>query len=172
MTTNLFGQEIYERRGENAVRLATLSTDVTALDARLDTAEAELALIDTEAWTAYTPTNTNVTVGNGLQSARFTRMGRTIFWEYQLIWGTTTAFGGTVEIGLPAAAYQSSTGITGSVFCQDATGNTFIGLATTVSASVVQLRLNNTPNVVNATVPFTWTTSDALVVGGSYEGAS
>lgn len=123
------------------------------------------------AWTSYTPTNTNVTLGNGVQVARYVQIGDTVHWSYKLTFGSSTAFDGTVEIGLPASAADSSGIVAGFAALVDANGNDFVGVAKTVSATKVQIQLNNSA-VVNATSPMTWTTSDALVISGTYEAAS
>lgn len=52
----------------------------------------------------YTPSNTNVTVGNGSQTARWFTLGKLVYVSYSLTGGTTTSFGGIVSIGLPVAA--------------------------------------------------------------------
>jgi hypothetical protein len=123
-------------------------------------------------WETYTPSNTNITVGNGTQAARFTRIGDTIHWSYELLWGSTTSFGGTIQVGLPAAALSSFKHAGGGVIEDAGTRDFLAGLMTANTTSVFVIH-SESGNVgrVDATNPMTWTTSDRLVVGGTYEAA-
>ncbi len=46
------------------------------------------------AWQTWTPTWTNLTVGNGTQSAAYCQIGKTIFFRLKLVFGTTTSITG------------------------------------------------------------------------------
>lgn len=43
-------------------------------------------------WTVYTPTLTNITLGNGTIVAKYKKIGSTVLFEVVLTFGTTTAF--------------------------------------------------------------------------------
>lgn len=125
-----------------------------------------------EPWQDYVPSNANVTIGNGTQIARYVRVGRIIFLRYSLVWGTTTAFTGSVEIGLPVqAASGGPQALTGSIV--DSATRVFIGMGEIGATSALTARVNHTEStnigIVNATAPMTWTTGDRLVLSGSYE---
>jgi len=45
------------------------------------------------AWTSYTPTTTNITVGNGTVTAAYARYGKTIFGRFNFTLGSTSAMG-------------------------------------------------------------------------------
>lgn len=123
------------------------------------------------AWTAYTPTNTNVTVGNGTQTASFTRIGRTIFFRYQLTWGGTTAFGaGAVQIGLPPVPAASGQAMSASGSARDATGNSHpVGGWLPSTSQMRPIAVNGN---LTSTAPFTWAENDVLTIGGTYEAAA
>jgi hypothetical protein len=58
------------------------------------------------AWTAYTPTLGNITLGNGTLACAFTRYGKTIKARGNLIAGTTTTFAaGVLSFSLPVVPH-------------------------------------------------------------------
>ncbi len=59
-------------------------------------------------WVDFTPTLTNVTLGNGTLSARYTQSGKTVSFVERLVAGSTTAITGTVKLGLPVTAASST----------------------------------------------------------------
>lgn len=124
-------------------------------------------------WTAYTPVNTNITVGNGTETARFCRVGDIVHWNYILAWGTTTSFGGTIQIGLPVNAAAGTNAVVGSVMMVEGGVRNWVGTTRVVGVNNEQVRIVHTEagnvGVVNGLAPFTWGDTDILVVGGSYE---
>lgn len=131
-------------------------------------------VVDLGAWDVYVPVNTNITVGNGTQTARFTRMGRLITVSYDLLWGSTTSFGGVIEVGLPVAA-RALYGAVGSVSMLESGLRLWVGTAIS-DIAVGTVRINHTESggngVVNATNPFTWSDNDRLSFVVTYEAVS
>lgn len=125
-------------------------------------------------WTTYTPTNINVTVGNGTQTARYAKIGKTVFVSYRLVWGSTTSFGGIPTIGLPSTTNSfvmtmaqltdsGSSNYIGSISADS--GSTGVApRSTTISGTTARH-----DSFVNATTPFTWTTGDSLSFSLTYE---
>ena len=129
-------------------------------------------------WTSYTPTYTNVTIGNGTVVAEYAVSGKIVWIRYLLTWGSTTSFSGTVGISFPTG-YDADTGLStpaidsgnnGFVTMRDANVNTFYSGQVYVTSST-RWRFNpmnasgtyiTVDTSVNASVPFTWTTSDQL----------
>jgi hypothetical protein len=63
-------------------------------------------------WTTYTPTNTGITVGNGTQTARYVKNGKTVTVSYSFTLGSTSSVAaGNVEIGLPSTANSFAAGV-------------------------------------------------------------
>jgi hypothetical protein len=128
-----------------------------------------------DAWTAYTPTNTNVTLGNGTQVARYQRIGRTIYVKYNLTFGSTTSYGGNVSIGLPVAAAATGQSV-GSVSILDTGTANYVGVALVTESATVATIHHSVPGsnagAVNATAPMTWTTGDVLRMTVIYEAAT
>lgn len=52
-------------------------------------------------WQAYTPTLTNVTLGNGTVAGRYTQVGKTTRGVARLSFGTTTSVGDIIRVGAP-----------------------------------------------------------------------
>lgn len=132
-------------------------------------------MVASEAWTDYTPNNTNVTVGNGIQTARYMKVGRTVTVLYKLLFGSTTSFAGTILIGLPVA-HANTVGIisVGSGFINDAGTTNYLCTAYVESAGASQIKIltHSNANPVGPTQPMTWTTSDVLTFTLVYEAAS
>jgi len=125
-------------------------------------------------WQAFTPSWTNVTVGNGTATGKYFIFGDLVVFRVDLAFGSTTTLAVGARVNFPVTAE------TGASFC--------VGLGTAIDASAsarfgIRLELasgtalaffadNGTSLVdVAATVPFTWTTSDELHILGVYEAA-
>jgi hypothetical protein len=134
------------------------------------------------AWGTWTPTLTNMTLGNGTVTARFLRVGRKITFYFKFVLGSTSAVGTNPVFSLPVA--PSSLYSTGSV---DTFGTTTIldsgvgvysGPCFWNGGSNAILQVWNVAGTyslvasITATVPMTWTTGDILIGTGTYEAAS
>jgi hypothetical protein len=124
-------------------------------------------------WTAFTPSRSNITVGNGTEVARYQKVGKTTNVFYQLTLGSTSSIGNTPSISTPSTSAQSVF-YSGFVMMQD-TGNTsYFGAVLIISgtaypqAQVANGTYTNAANVTS-TVPFTWNSTDVLVMQFSYE---
>lgn len=156
-------------------------TDTNSFVAR-DTSDAWQTAVPLGAWTAYTPTFTNLTVGNGTLSGGSVRLGRTIHFYVKFILGTTSTVGTAPTFSLPVAAsarYSSTTlDVLGRVLILDAGTADFGGVSMFASSTTGALQVYNAAstylqvNGFTATVPMTWTTGDGFVVYGTYEAAS
>lgn len=125
-------------------------------------------------WTTYIPSNTNITVGNGTQTARFARSGNTVIATYTLTWGSTTSFGGDILVGLPVAAANNVVHYVGSARMLDTGTAHFAGTWRILPAGTsgnVAAADGTGDRLVDATNPFTWTTGDVLSVTIVYEAA-
>jgi hypothetical protein len=133
-------------------------------------------------WAAWTPTWTNLTVGNATQTARYSQSGKTVFFTLKLVFGSTTSMGTQPTFTWPvtAASTEAAQGAVTKVLFLDASAQIVLG-ATDPRSSTTSLTKLNAPSgtvqlqdqdrAVTSTVPFTWTTSDTIWVMGSYEGA-
>jgi hypothetical protein len=134
-------------------------------------------------WIPWTPTFSNLTVGNGTLTARYIQIGKMVHWNLKLIFGSTTSITGAVQVtGLPiapASVDASTTAIVQTLY-SDASGNKFWGTSHSANNNTTRIWLS--PMTVSgsyirsdvdlsSTVPFTWTSTDILYVTATYEGA-
>lgn len=131
----------------------------------------------------YTPTWTNVTVGNGTQSWNYLRAGKLVHVRGALTFGSTTSISGTPIITFPvtSASYANQTQI-GSSFVLDSGTAGMYGPITWESTTTFSVSIYNNYTSVggvgaeaivgfSATVPMTWTTNDAITVQFTYQAA-
>lgn len=126
-------------------------------------------------WVSYTPTWTNLSIGNGTQTFKWRRVGDGIEISGHLQWGTTTSASGTFYFSLPsglsvdntkAKANSARVGLAWAFdggggtnnrevyrVIQNSTGNTFFMAGRTDGGTSVSF---------DATNPFTWANSDEL----------
>jgi hypothetical protein len=122
---------------------------------------------------AYTPTYTNLTLGNGTVTARYGQSGKFVFVDYKLVWGSTTSMTNGVRISLPVTA-QGTQG-QGSAYILDAATAEFISqvrLNSTTDVAIIMTQSgSNVAAQMTNTFPMTWTTNDELRFTLVYEAA-
>lgn len=123
------------------------------------------------AWAAYTPANTNVTLGNGTLVARYARFGRTIHFMWDLTFGSTTAFTGNAGLGLPVAAASTGKWSASGSMLDSGTQNYTLGGSISSAGTTVNPETTGGGGIT-ATIPFTWAVSDRLTMTGTYEAVS
>ena len=125
-------------------------------------------------WTAYTPTPTNVTTGNGTYDFAYYQIGKTVFVRGRFTLGTTSAVSGAVTFSLPVTA--AGTVNYGSAILR-AAATDYVGIATTPTTTTVLLSTSGAAgtytNRVNtsATIPATWVSADIMSFNISYQAA-
>lgn len=130
------------------------------------------------AWESWTPTLTNLTLGNGTATAAFIRIGRTIHYRFRFLLGSTSAVGTAPRFSLPVAAasgYTVGTFPIGDVLLNDtgtAAWRAQACLVTTTAALLLYYVAAETSANVTATAPFTWGATDYIEVSGTYEAAT
>ncbi|WP_183092899.1 hypothetical protein [Nocardioides stalactiti] len=123
-----------------------------------------------DAWTSYTPTTTNITLGNGTLSAAYVSVGKMTFFRIKFTLGSTSAITGAPTFTLPATATATRT-INAQLLMYDTSANTFKGgWAFNNTTTTVVLR-DDASAVLSSTAPFTWATGDEIVITGTYEAA-
>lgn len=129
------------------------------------------------AWDSFTPTLTNVTLGNGTATGYKKKVGRTVFFWVQVTLGSTSAITGGIRVDLPETASAAGAGGFDVSFYDDSAGAAtgyFVGAAI-METTYVALRAVGTAATyggmtgLSSTIPFTWTTSDWFRVAGFYE---
>lgn len=132
-------------------------------------------------WQTWVPTLTNITLNNGTQIAKYTQIGKTIFFNWSLVMGTTSAIGTNPSITLPAAStanYLSNSKIgVGSFKAGTADGALWANINSTTAMSPVLMGAATTyvgpQGTITATVPGTWSgaAADYMNLSGFYEAA-
>jgi hypothetical protein len=159
----------------HAQQHADINDAVEALEAKVAIGNTVLGT-----YTAYTPTFTNITVGNGTTSAAYCQVNNFVHAYGSLSFGSTTTVASIISlvlpvnhaVSLPAFAY-------GFVQCRDAStgvfypgGTRFNSTTNSVFAGSYGVTGSNTfLNILNATVPFTWAVGDGLTWNLYYRAA-
>jgi hypothetical protein len=126
---------------------------------------------------AYTPTFTNVTVGNGTLDFEYSVLNNFCVVRGTFTLGSTSSVGGGgAIITLPVTSTAiAGTPIYGVCLHQDATGDAFSGTVSAVNTTTVRLNrsavsgTNIVQDNISALSPFTWTTSDRMHASFWYE---
>lgn len=123
-------------------------------------------------------------LGNGAAAGHFHRIGRRVFFDCLVAFGSTgvtIGTGGFYGISLPVPAVTSRNMVVGSATLVDSSDSLRVYTAaaavitsgaTTVLATLAtggQLAAGTSP--VGPTAPFAWATGDSMSLGGSYEAA-
>ena len=121
----------------------------------------------------YTPSYTNITIGNGTVVARYGQQGKFIFVIWDFIFGSTSSIGSASRVSLPKTA--KSTSYIGSMYGLDSGTLEVIGQVTLGSSTEMKMILpfNGTYGATQptATFPWTWTTNDRITLSMVYEEA-
>ena len=129
-------------------------------------------------YTAYTPTYTNLTIGNGVNNFRYAQVGSLVHAYGQLTFGSTTSMGSQPKISLPVTAKLANDFYTNNISYVDAsTTDQFFGAGYVDTTTTVRFKLPQVTGVniftanVGASAPFTWTTNDVINFNLVYEAA-
>lgn len=131
------------------------------------------------AWQSYTPTLANLTLGNGTLTGKYCQIGKTVVGRISFVLGSTSAVGTSPTFTLPVTAIGGYAGNEplGTVFFYDSGIALYTGQLTLFSTTVVAITASAASGsyVTNAgitsTVPFTWGTSDSILIEFMYEAA-
>ena len=127
------------------------------------------------AWPTWTPTLTNLTLGNGVVTARRRVVGKTCDWRFKFKLGSTSAVGTGPAFTLPFTphgSYAAPEDLMGSALLLDAGTAQRFGSVRFLSGSTVEFVSYSTTGVVtaiSATVPHTWAVNDTLAAFGTFE---
>lgn len=159
---------------ENTFQTAPNNVDLKVFgDMVLKLLSAEVPIMSD--WQSYTPTWTNLTVGNAIQTFKWRQVGDSMEISGHFEWGSTTSGSGTFEFSLPNdysvdnTKARSTYARFGTAWLQDT------GVGVREIYRVVQNATNSrfyvagqtnagTSGNVGTTFPFTWATGDELDV--------
>ncbi|MFA5423582.1 MAG: hypothetical protein WC374_06950 [Phycisphaerae bacterium] len=127
------------------------------------------------AWTAFTPSWTNLTVGSGTNTGYYKQIGKTVFFRVKFEFAADSSVGGNITLTLPVSP-KGFDGPIGNGMVTDAATenyNAFM-LGTAAAAGIYVFDTSATYSRVrpiNATVPITFGTGDIIRLQGCYEAA-
>lgn len=143
--------------------------------AKLNTEVRDFAAGVQSTWDIYVPTvtgTTNPSIGNGVLTGRYLRLGKTIICTIVMQMGSTTTYGsGTWTITLPVASvWASQTDVSmGSAHLFDTSATARkTGQVFNVGQSTVRI-VTDSATLVGTAVPWTWATGDVLSLDLVYE---
>ena len=154
---------------------ANLSVGANNLFLRANSAEST-GLEWAGTYTTFTPTYFNLTVGNATNTGRYLRIGNLVHVEQQLVFGSTTSVAGNIFGDFPINANTTNNeNILGTANFIDTGTSSYTGTITQNATSNYRIEASNTanpylqPTSTSATVPFTWTTNDKIILNYIYE---
>lgn len=131
-------------------------------------------------WQTYSPTLTNITIGNGTVIARYVQVGKLIMARVSIVLGSTSAMGSTPQISLPVTAhagYLAGAESYGNVQLLHTASFVAPGLSLVVDTNNVQAFAVIASGTyaeyqqITSLIPFTWGAGDALYFYLVYEAA-
>lgn len=131
------------------------------------------------AWTSYTPTFANTTLGNGTVAGKYVQFGKTVLFKAEFTLGSTSAVASNPTVTLPVTSVTYLTQYpVAQVTYYDASATTgYSGFLAWNSTTIGTLRSNSVSgsNIfgsgLSSTTPITWAVSDQITVLGFYEAA-
>lgn len=124
-----------------------------------------------DAWTSYTPTATNLTIGNGTLSGGWMQAGKFTVVRISVTFGTTTTVSAAVSFALPATASAFDQAIAGWLLDSSAGNTGRVPASGSIMASASTVTVYSSGGSLTSTVPFTWATGDKISLTGVYEAA-
>jgi hypothetical protein len=139
------------------------SADMTTLG------DIERAL--TGAWTTWSPTTANLTLGSGTIIARYRQLGKTGDFFFSFTLGAGSAIGTLPSFTLPFTPHSSyaTFATMGHGELLDSGTAAYIAVGRWTAGSAVEVVFGGASDIhtpVTATAPFTWTTNDRFLIHG------
>ncbi len=133
-------------------------------------------------WSSWTPTFTNLTVGNGTLNGKYIQIGKTVFYRLSFILGSSSSVGTGVSFTLPVTSVSyagtSTVPFIGSGQIYDngvALYVVNIAWASTTTGSIYLMGAGGTyvtgQQNLTASVPMSWGLNDEFGIQGYYEAA-
>jgi hypothetical protein len=129
-------------------------------------------------YTTFTPTYTNLTVGNATNTGRYLRIGNFVHVTQRLTFGSTTLVTGNVTCNFPFTASGTSGSLNlGGITFLDTGVKGYSGFASLNTTSVYNLLVSDASTTylgnasMNTTTPHTWGSGDEIFISYSFEAA-
>lgn len=134
-------------------------------------------------WQTYTPTWTNVTIGNATVSVYYSQTGKTVTVNLNVTLGNTSSVSGLITFSLPVTAAPRYSGggvgqsLLGVAYIENAGVAGYTGFIRVTSTTTASLRIAGTAgtylgnDATSASAPFTFTTGSFFNATFTYEAA-
>ncbi len=126
-----------------------------------------------DAWTSYTPTLTNWTLGNGTLTGTYRKAGKTVWGSIYYTVGSTDTKSGNLVISRPVTALSGTAGEPcggmAELFDTSGSAREFYVVARNSTTNFRFYSVSGT--IATATAPWTWATGDTLQASFFYEAA-
>lgn len=127
-------------------------------------------------WTAFTPTGTGITFGNGVFDFAYAQYGKTVFLRGAFTLGTTSSVATNVSFNLPVTGANANKQFGQAVFQQ---GSFYAGVAFMTGGSYVNFYAQNTSGAYGSltaisgpgNIPSAWSTGHVLSFVITYQAA-
>ena len=146
---------------------ALICSSGVTLGTAVNTYNAANTLDDYEEGT-WTPSWTNLTIGNGTQAHIYTKVGNTVILEGVITLGSTSSISGSLnDATLPFTPNTSQRAFGTAYYLDNGTAN-YVGTIFVTESNSLPLVTRNTSGTyetysnLSSTVPFTWTTGDVI----------
>lgn len=125
-------------------------------------------------WTAYTPTLSGITLGNGTLSGRYKQIGKTVYFSISLTLGSTSSITATGPLfGLPVAAVAGRRQAAAVEYYDSSATSLVWGLSEIASSTTAPYGPPTTAGsywpLLSSTFPFAFATGDIISINGVYE---
>lgn len=158
--------------GTGADAFARLATGTQNQVLSVDTGSATGLKWAGGAYSTWTPSIGNISIGNGTITGRFSQVGNTVSFSLKVTFGSTTTISGSPNFVLPVTANSVATFV---CYILDTGVAAYLANAYCPSGTTVYLDLIDTTSSralltsFSSTSPFTWGNGDLISISGSYE---
>lgn len=130
-------------------------------------------------WSSWTPTYTNITVGNGTVTAKYIQIGKTVHGRFRLDCGSTTSIAANFRVTLPVeleSGYSNYEAIGSAIARDSSSANEIPGVVQVFNAGAsadVEVRWADSEGSANdpGDVPFAEADGDRFTFSFTYEAA-
>jgi hypothetical protein len=117
----------------------------------------------------WTPTYTNLTIGNGTVTANYNITNRVVYFEWRLLVGSTTSSSGAMRVTLPVNILRSYMLFLGIVRTVGVATTAISGEVNDGAANAFTLRSSSSGALGNLTLP---AANNEIIISGTYFSAS
>jgi hypothetical protein len=121
-------------------------------------------------WSPYTPTLSNITLGNGTLSGAFCQIGRTVHYRASLVLGSSSSLTSLAIVGIPRQITTSAQLFGHGIITDASTSASQMIMARAWTGTTVGLYLAKDGAAVAPGSPWTWAAGDTLLWSGTYDG--